>query len=101
MFTGSLSQASTVRLGDDVYVPFSQILPMVHPDDIVVDGWDINTRNLAESMERAQVLEPALQEQLKPHMQEMIPKPSIYFPDFIAANQVKVLSKMEQQYTHI
>lgn len=62
---------------------------MVHPDDIAVDGWDISSRNLAESMERAQVLEPALQEQLKPHMQKLKPRPSIYIPDFIAANQVK------------
>lgn len=90
IFAGSITQASTVRLGDDLFVPFSQLLPMVHPDDMVVDGWDISSNNLAESMERAQVLEPALQEQLKPHMQGMKPKPSIYFSDFIAANQVKI-----------
>ena len=28
-----------------------------------------------------------LQDQLKPHMAEMTPRPSIYIPDFIAANQ--------------
>nr|XP_023023516.1 inositol-3-phosphate synthase 1-A [Leptinotarsa decemlineata] len=60
---------------------------MVHPDDIVIDGWDISSANLAESVERAQVLEPALQQQLKEQMQQMKPRPSIYIPEFIAANQ--------------
>lgn len=81
-------QSATVRLGDDVYVPFSNLLPMVHPDDIVIDGWDISANNLADSMERAQVLEPGLQEQLKPVMKVMKPRASIYIPEFIAANQV-------------
>ncbi|CAG9832607.1 unnamed protein product [Diabrotica balteata] len=85
---GSLTQAATVALGDDVFVPFSKLLPMVHPDDIVIGGWDISSANLAESMERAQVLEPMLQQQLKPHMQTLKPKPSVYIPEFIAANQI-------------
>ncbi|KAJ8928053.1 hypothetical protein NQ314_019423 [Rhamnusium bicolor] len=38
-------------------------------------------------MERAQVLEPVLQQQLKPHLIGLKPRPSIYFPEFIAANQ--------------
>lgn len=43
--------------------------------------------NIADSMQRAQVLDYNLQVQLKPHMQAMKPRPSIYIPDFIAANQ--------------
>ncbi|PNF41112.1 hypothetical protein B7P43_G05978 [Cryptotermes secundus] len=89
---GSITQASTVRLGtgvngQDVYIPMSQFLPMVNPDDIVVDGWDISSMNLADAMKRAQVLDINLQQQLRPYMQNMKPRPSIYFPDFIAANQ--------------
>lgn len=38
-------------------------------------------------MERAAVFDVGLQDQLKPHMVEMKPRPSIYAPDFIAANQ--------------
>ena len=34
-----------------------------------------------------QVLEIALQEQLRPLMKDLVPLPSIYYPDFIAANQ--------------
>ncbi|KFM07867.1 Inositol-3-phosphate synthase 1-A, partial [Aptenodytes forsteri] len=46
-YYGSLLQASTVCLGTgpagDVYVPFRDLLPMVHPNDIVFDGWDISS----------------------------------------------------------
>ena len=59
----------------------------VHPNDIAIDGWDISSMNLADCMTRARVLEPTLQQQLRPLMQEMRPRPSIYYPDFIAANQ--------------
>lgn len=115
-YYGSLLQASTVCLGTgptgDVYVPFRDLLPMVHPNDIVFDGrwdtggtlrwqggtlsdwvtpcppgWDISSLNLAEAMRRAEVLDWSLQEQLWPHMEKMKPRPSIFIPEFIAANQ--------------
>ena len=60
---------------------------MVHPNDLVVGGWDISNANLADAMKRAKVLDVTLQEQLRPHMQSIVPLPSIYYPDFIAANQ--------------
>ncbi|KRT82911.1 hypothetical protein AMK59_4610, partial [Oryctes borbonicus] len=89
---GSITQSSTVRLGNDAYgecvhVPFNSLLPMVDPNDIIVDGWDISGLNLAEAMERARVLEPALQQQLKSYMAKYKPRPSIYDEKFIAANQ--------------
>ncbi|CAD1476609.1 unnamed protein product [Heterotrigona itama] len=90
---GSLIQASTVRLGkgkkEDVYVPMSWMLPMVNPDDIEVDGWDISNMNLADAMQRAKVLDINLQKQLVPHLMHMKPRKSIYYSDFIAANQEK------------
>ncbi|XP_049495380.1 inositol-3-phosphate synthase 1 [Panthera uncia] len=91
-YYGSLTQAGTVSLGLDaegqeVFVPFSALLPMVAPDDLVFDGWDISSANLAEAMRRAQVLDWGLQEQLWPHMESLRPRPSVYIPEFIAANQ--------------
>jgi len=91
-YWGSLTQASTLQLGtteagEPVYVPFKKILPMVEPNDIVYGGWDINGANLAEAMERAQVLSYDLQRQLVPYLKDIKPLPSIYIPDFIAANQ--------------
>ncbi|XP_077416956.1 inositol-3-phosphate synthase 1-A-like isoform X1 [Vanacampus margaritifer] len=90
-YFGSLLHASTVCLGSgpdgEFNVPFCDLLPMVHPNDIVFDGWDISSLDLGRAMERAQVLEWSLQEQLRPYMVAMKPRPSIYIPDFIAANQ--------------
>jgi len=91
-YFGSMLMSSTVSLGTgpdgkDVYVPMHDVLPMVHPNDIVLGGWDISSMNLARAMNRAGVLEPALQDQLRPMMEKMKPLPSIYSPDFIAANQ--------------
>jgi len=92
-YFGSLTQASTCRLGGsgashtDVYVPFSSLLPMVKPNDLVLGGWDISSMNLADAMGRAKVLDITLQQKLRPLMQHMKPLPSVYYPDFIAANQ--------------
>ncbi|KAI8078082.1 uncharacterized protein B0P05DRAFT_123061 [Gilbertella persicaria] len=91
-YYGSVTQSSTVRLGvdaqgADVYVPLSEMLPLINPTDLVLGGWDISGKNLAESMERAQVLEYDLQRQVYDDMAKMVPLPSIYYPDFIAANQ--------------
>lgn len=91
-YFGSVTQASTIRLGtnangEGVYIPFSNVLPMVHPNDLVIGGWDISSLNLAEAMKRAKVLDFDLQRQLVPLMENLKPLPSIYYPDFIAANQ--------------
>lgn len=54
---------------------------------LVVDGWDISSLNIAASMRRAEVLDFELQEQIYDNLAAMQPRPSIYDPDFIAANQ--------------
>jgi myo-inositol-1-phosphate synthase len=73
--------------GESVYVPFNHLLPMVHPQDVVIGGWDISSVNLADAVRRAKVLEIDLQRKVCPLMEELKPLPSIYYPDFIAANQ--------------
>lgn len=94
-YYGSLIMGSTIKLGTDaktrkdVNIPFHDLLPMVHPNDIVIGGWDISKLNLAEAMDRAQVLEPGLKALVAKEMASMVPLPSIYYPDFIAANQEK------------
>ena len=52
-----------------------------------ITGWDISGANIADSMERAKVLDWELQQQLRPHMEKLKPRPSVYIPNFIAANQ--------------
>ncbi|CCU76319.1 INO1/L-myo-inositol-1-phosphate synthase [Blumeria hordei DH14] len=92
-YYGSVVMGSTVKLGtdyrtsQDVNISFHEMLPMVHPNDLVIGGWDISGMNLAQAMDRAAVLEPTLKAAVKKEMSEMLPLPSIYYPDFIAANQ--------------
>lgn len=92
-YYGSVVMASTMKLGTDaktnldVNIPFHDVLPMVHPNDLVIGGWDISSMNLDKAMDRAAVLEPTLKAMVKKEMAEMTPLPSIYYPDFIAANQ--------------
>uniref|UniRef100_A0A914WZN9 inositol-3-phosphate synthase n=1 Tax=Plectus sambesii TaxID=2011161 RepID=A0A914WZN9_9BILA len=90
-YWGSITQATTVHLGWDgseqIHVPFKDLLPTVDPNSLVVDGWDINNANLYEALKRSKVFEPALQDMLRPHLEPIVPMPSIYYPDFIASNQ--------------
>ena len=92
-YYGSVVMGSTVKLGTDartgkeINVPFHDMLPMVHPNDLIVGGWDISAMNLSDAMDRAQVLEPSLKSLVRKEMAGMKPLPSIYYPDFIAANQ--------------
>lgn len=92
-YWGSITQAATCRVGnfkgEEVYVPFKNMLPMVNPNDVAIGGWDISSTNLAEAMERSRVLDYDLQKQLWNSMKEMVPLPSIYDPSFIAANQAE------------
>ncbi|KAH8271497.1 hypothetical protein KR018_000960 [Drosophila ironensis] len=108
---GSITQASTVFIGSDeaggdVYVPMKELLPMVEPDDIVVDGWDISRLHLGDAMRRAEVLDVALQDQLYEQLAQLRPRPSIYDPDFIAANQSEradnvIRGTRQEQYEQI
>lgn len=91
-FLGSITQASTCKLGidqegNDIFVPMNSMVPLVAPQDLVVGGWDISSMNLGDAMKRAGVFEYDLQKQLYPHLQKLKPMPSVYAKDFIAANQ--------------
>ncbi len=92
-FYGSLIMASTVALGfeegtgTETFAPMFQLAPFVDPNDLVIGGWDISSLNLAESCDRAKVLEPTLIDQISPTLSAMKPLPSIYDSTFIASNQ--------------
>ena len=70
-YVGSLLRASTVSIGTDpatgksVYVPLGEVLPMVHPNDLVLGGWDISGVRMDDAMKRAKVLETHLQKLVK------------------------------------
>ena len=91
-YYGSLIMSSTIRLGSnelgqDVHAPIKSLLPMLNPNDIVLGGWDINNANIAQAVERAQVLDYDLQSKLKNHLSSIVPLPSIYYSDYVASNQ--------------
>ena len=92
-YYGSVIMGSTMKLGaeaktgKEVNIPFHDVLPMVHPNELVIGGWDISSMDLAQAMDRAGVLEPTLKDLVKKEMSGMRPLPSPYYPDFIAANQ--------------
>ena len=92
-YIGSMIRASTLRIGTDestgkdVNIPFSEMLPMLHPNDLVLGGWDISGSRLDEAMQRAKVLEYDLQRQVAPMLAQYTPLPSIYYPTWINANQ--------------
>ncbi len=90
-YYGSLTQCGTCRVahfeGEEVHVPFKSLMPLANPNEVVVDGWDISDVNLADAMERAKVLEYDLQRQLRPLMEHMKPRPSVFDPNFVAGNQ--------------
>ena len=84
---------STIKLGSDastgeeINVPFHGMLPMVHPNDLIVGGWDISGMDVASAMDRAKVLEPTLKDQVRKDLQSMKPLPSVFYPHFVATNQ--------------
>jgi myo-inositol-1-phosphate synthase len=89
---GSLTQSSTMRLGVDeggreVWTPLHALVPMVKPDDLEVDGWDISGLNLEEAARRNRVLEVELQRILGPHLRALRPRAAAFDSDFVAANQ--------------
>lgn len=96
-YYGSFTQSATTHCGyklnaktnqlEDVCKPINEILPMVNPNDIIVNGWDISGKNLYESCKRAQVLEPALVEALKEELSAITPLPSAFNGEYIAKNQ--------------
>merc|ERR1712060_932051 len=71
----------------EINIPLKDMMPFVNPNDLVIGGWDINGANLADAAERAAVLPFDLQRQLGPELSTYKPLKSVYYPDFIAANQ--------------
>jgi myo-inositol-1-phosphate synthase len=88
---GSMTQMSTMKVGEtstsEVFLRIKDVLPLLDPTQLVFGGWDINSENLGEAMQRAEVFDLDLQQKLTPYMQRYTPMRSIYYPDFIASNQ--------------
>lgn len=91
-YVGSITQSTTVMLGltnggTEVNVPLKDLLPMVNPNDIVFDGWDLCSFNLAESLERVETINEGLKHQLHHEMKQMKPRKSILNRDFLPTKE--------------
>lgn len=91
-YFGSITQCSTVFIGqsnsEDHFLPMKELVPMVNPNDLHIDGWDISSMNLAEAMKRAKVLDINLQRQLYPMMEKIKPRRALFDLNFVAENQL-------------
>ena len=65
---------------------FHTLLPLVLPEDLTFQDWDVLLWNMAEAMQHVQVLDWRLQEQLWPHLLALHLRLSVYTPEFIEAN---------------
>ena len=52
---------------EEVYAPLKNVVPMAHPSDLAIGGWECSSTSLADAMRRAQVFDPELQRQICPH----------------------------------
>lgn len=91
-YYGSVTQTASVHLGcdeqgADVFVPLHAIVPLVHPNDIILGGWDISSSNLADALDRAKVLDADLRRQLRPFLERIKPWRAAFDKSFIAQNQ--------------
>ena len=88
-YYGSIFLASTTPIPTEqgnVYKGMNELLPMVHPNELVIHGWDIVDVNVFEAIDNSFVLEPTLIEQLH-DLKAIKPMPSVFYDDFYAKNQ--------------
>lgn len=91
-FLGSVAMSGTFPIGrtpagEEIFVSVRDLIPMVDPLEVEIDGWDISSMNLADGLRRAAVFEYELQEKLRPYMEGTVPRKAPYNQDFVAANQ--------------
>ena len=87
-YYGSVFMSSTTTIPTttgNVHKGLNSIVPMIHPNDLIIDGWDIVDKSIYQSIQDNYVLEPDLIQQLSSLQQK--PMPSVFYPDFYAENQ--------------
>ena len=83
---GSLTQMSTIRLGDrrENRSPLiKEFLPLADLKDIVFGGWDIYNDNAYEAAVRARVLEPHHLAAVKSALEQIKPMSAAFDPNYI------------------
>lgn len=96
-YFGSVTQSSTVLIGSPLdqqdellsHLPMKKLLPLVEPNELFLDGWDVSSMNLADAMQRAKVFDMELQRKLRPLMSNLVPRRALFDLNFVAQNQLE------------
>lgn len=78
---GSLTQMGAIRLGkrtDGRSPLIKDFVPLASLDDLVFGGWDIFDDNCYQAARNAEVLKPALLEQVRPELEGISPWPAVF-----------------------
>jgi len=89
---GSISQYGSINLGYNkkgkiVSKLIKDMVSLRSPEDIIISGWDICQDDLYKACKKNKVIDPALVDQLKDELKNIIPMKSIFYEGFIATNQ--------------
>jgi myo-inositol-1-phosphate synthase len=83
---GSLTQLATVRLGKrtEARSPYIRdFVPLAGLNDLVYGGWDIYEDSAWEAARKAQVLEPALLEQVRGPLEAIKPMKAVFDQEYV------------------
>lgn len=90
-FFGSLYEYGSVNIGYKNNKPYTKLMRnminILSPEDIVMDGWDISNDNLYDACKKNKVLDLNFINSIEKELKTIRPLPSIYYKDFIASNQ--------------
>jgi myo-inositol-1-phosphate synthase len=83
---GSLTQLGTIRLGkrtEKRTPPIREFVPLAALEDLSFGAWDIFPDDAYQSARRAQVLDPALLELVRPELEAIRPWPGVFDHDYV------------------
>ena len=83
---GSLTQMGAIRLGkrtDGRSPLIKDFVPLASLDDLVFGGWDIFDDNCYQAARNAEVLKPALLEQVRPELEGISPWPAVFDQHYV------------------
>ena len=84
--TGSLTQMGTIRLGKRTAGRsplIKDFVPLASLDDLVFGGWDIFEDNCYDAARKAEVLQPALLDHVRPELEAIEPWPAVFDQHYV------------------
>ncbi len=83
---GSLTQMSTIRLGErtEKRTPYiKDFVPLADMNDLVFGGWDIFPENCYQAARKARVLDERLLEKVKPGLEKISPMKAVFDKNYV------------------